>query len=45
LFLLYPDAAALPRIGSAVALAYLPDVSVRQTVGLLHKVLHLNRIP
>jgi lysylphosphatidylglycerol synthetase-like protein (DUF2156 family) len=39
LFLLYPDAAALPRIGQAVARAYLPGVSVRQTVGLLQKVL------
>ncbi|MFF5790634.1 bifunctional lysylphosphatidylglycerol flippase/synthetase MprF [Paeniglutamicibacter sp. NPDC012692] len=39
LFLLYPDAVALPRIGRAVARAYLPDVSVRQTAELLHKVL------
>ncbi|MFD1213256.1 bifunctional lysylphosphatidylglycerol flippase/synthetase MprF [Arthrobacter sp. GCM10027362] len=39
LFLLYPDPAALPRIGNAVARAYLPDVSVRQSVVLLHKVL------
>ncbi|HXF03102.1 MAG TPA: DUF2156 domain-containing protein, partial [Arthrobacter sp.] len=45
LFLLYPDAAALPRIGSAVALAYLPSVSARQTLGLLHKILQLNRKP
>jgi phosphatidylglycerol lysyltransferase len=43
LFLLYPDAAALPRIGSAVALSYLPNVSARQTLGLLHKILHSNR--
>jgi phosphatidylglycerol lysyltransferase len=45
LFLLYPDAATLPRIGQAVAHAYLPVVSVRQTMGLLHKLLHLNRSP
>lgn len=42
LFLLYPDAAALPRIGHAVIRAYLPDVSVRQTAGLLHKAFDRN---
>jgi phosphatidylglycerol lysyltransferase len=39
LFLAYPDSAALPRIGNAVARAYLPEVSVRQKVVLLQKVL------
>ncbi|MCG2623720.1 DUF2156 domain-containing protein [Arthrobacter sp. I2-34] len=39
LFLAYPDPAALPRIGNAVARAYLPNVSARQTVALLQKVL------
>ena len=29
----------LPRIGNAVARAYLPNVSARQTVALLQKVL------
>jgi phosphatidylglycerol lysyltransferase len=39
LFLLYPDPAALPRIGNSLARSYLPDASVRQTAALLHKVL------
>lgn len=39
LFLLYPDPAALPRIGNSLARAYLSDASVRQTAVLLHKVL------
>jgi hypothetical protein len=39
LFLVYPDPAALPRIGNAVARAYLPAVSARQKAVLLQKVL------
>jgi lysylphosphatidylglycerol synthetase-like protein (DUF2156 family) len=39
LYMVYPDPAALPRIGAAVARAYLPELSVRQRVRLVQKLL------
>ncbi|MDQ6752932.1 MAG: DUF2156 domain-containing protein, partial [Actinomycetota bacterium] len=34
LYLVYPDAAALPRIANAISRAYLPEVSVAQRISL-----------
>jgi phosphatidylglycerol lysyltransferase len=39
IFMAYPDAAALPRIGSAVAHAYLPHMTLRQTLLLVRTML------
>jgi hypothetical protein len=35
--LCYPDPAALPSIGLAIARAYLPDVTARQSARLLSR--------
>jgi len=37
LYLTYPDAATLPTIGNAIARAYLPTISLSQSVALLRK--------
>jgi lysylphosphatidylglycerol synthetase-like protein (DUF2156 family) len=37
LYLAYPDPVALPKIGRAIARAYLPDLTLRQTVHLTHR--------
>ncbi len=39
LYLTYPDPAALPTIGNAIARAYLPTISLTQGVALLRKLL------
>jgi lysylphosphatidylglycerol synthetase-like protein (DUF2156 family) len=39
MFMAYPDSAALPRIANAVSRAYLPDMSARQGLRLVGKVL------
>ncbi|MFW0772221.1 bifunctional lysylphosphatidylglycerol flippase/synthetase MprF [Paenarthrobacter nitroguajacolicus] len=39
LYLLYPDAAALPSIGNAIARAYLPDVRIGQGLSLARTLL------
>lgn len=45
-FMAYPDAAALPRIGSAVTHAYLPHITLRQTLRLVRRmVAHAPRKP
>ena len=48
LYLTYPQATALPAIGTAVARAYLPDLDAAATVTLLRRVLRqpmLERFP
>lgn len=46
MFMAYPDAAALPRIGSAVTYAYLPHMTLRQTLRLVRTMLaHVPRKP
>lgn len=42
LYLCYPDAAALPRIASAVIHAYVPHLGIRQTTSLLRQLAHRN---
>ena len=37
MYMLYPDSASLPAIGSAVTRAYLGEVSVGQSMGVLRK--------
>ena len=39
LFMVYPDAAALPSIANAVGRAYLPKVSIRQSLRLAGKII------
>lgn len=39
LYLAYPETAALPAIGNALARAYLPDLTTRQTAGLARALL------
>ena len=39
LFMVYPDAAALPSIANAVGRAYLPKASIRQSMGLAGKII------
>ena len=37
LYLAYPDPVALPKIGRAITRAYLPDLTLRQTAQLTHR--------
>ncbi|MFC0458493.1 bifunctional lysylphosphatidylglycerol flippase/synthetase MprF [Arthrobacter liuii] len=39
LFMIYPDSASLPAIGNALSRAYLPSLSVREVLRLLHQIL------
>ncbi len=41
LFMVYPDAAALPSIANAVGRAYLPKASIRQSLSLAGKIVRL----
>jgi phosphatidylglycerol lysyltransferase len=40
LYLTYPDPVALPKIGRAITRAYLPDLTLRQTAQLTHRLTH-----
>ncbi|AZI58906.1 rhomboid family intramembrane serine protease [Nakamurella antarctica] len=37
IYMLYPETAALPRIGNAISKAYLPHMTMRETVRMLRK--------
>ncbi len=39
LYMLYPDAAALPAIGNAITRAYLPTLTLRETLALARRIL------
>lgn len=43
LYMVYPDAAALPSIGNAITRAYLPKVSLRQRLALARKIVQRPR--
>jgi len=43
LYLTYPDPAALPTIGNAIARAYLPTISLTQGAALLRKLIRARK--